>query len=278
MNIFNKNGLKKVVLTACFGIMFLTGGGTVYAHELLPKALVEYMEKNPNATPEEIQAYVRDNAPEFAEKYKDKEAVVKILRGQNTNFLDNAWDFLKLGVHHILSGLDHILFVLSLLLVFVSAREILKLTLTFTVAHSITLILAGASIITLSPRITEPIIALSIAYVAITTVYLAQKKIRGRNIFSSEKAKMATVFFFGLFHGLGFAGLLQEVHVPQGNFVSSLFSFNIGIELGQLIIVAIALPIIFWARKKTWHPLIIKIVAAIIGLLGIIWAIQRILG
>lgn len=277
-------GFKQLVykakkFMAIFAIAFILFGGTsAYAHELLPKALVQYLKNNPNATPDEIEAYVRNNAPEFAEKYKDKEAIVKILRNQDTGILDNMWDFLKLGVHHILSGLDHILFVISLLLVFVSAREIFKLTLTFTVAHSITLILAGAGIITLSPKITEPIIALSIAYVAITTVFFAHKKIKGKNIFSSNKAKMATVFFFGLFHGLGFAGLLQEVHIPQENFISSLFSFNIGIEIGQLIIVGIALPLLLLARKKAWYPNAIKVLASIIGLLGIVWAIQRILG
>lgn len=248
-------------------------GAPIQAHELLPKILVEYMEENPNATPEEIEAFVTANAPELTEKYKDKEDVVMLIREQNTNIWDNMWDFLKLGVHHILSGADHILFVISLLLVFVSLREILKLTITFTIAHSITLVLAGLGLITLSTRITEPLIALSIAYVALTTVFFGAKK-----YFGSTKAKVATVFFFGLFHGLGFAGLLEEVHVPKENLVSSLFSFNIGIEVGQLIIVAIALPLILWAKNKGWYSKLIKVLAVIIGIFGVVWAIQRIVG
>jgi hydrogenase/urease accessory protein HupE len=243
------------------------------AHELLPKVLVEYMNEHPDATPEEIQAFVTNNAPEFIEKYSDKEDVVRLIRNQSTNVWDNMWDFLKLGVGHILSGADHILFVISLLLVFVSLREILKLTITFTIAHSITLILAGLGILTLSTRITEPLIALSIAYVAFTTVFLGY-----RQVFSSTKAKVATVFFFGLFHGLGFAGLLEEIHIPEENLVSSLFSFNIGIEIGQLVIVAIALPLILWARHKKWYPTLIKILAIIITVLGVGWAVQRVIG
>jgi predicted anti-sigma-YlaC factor YlaD len=83
------------------------------------------------------------------------------------------------------------------------------------------------------------------------------------------------VFVFGLFHGLGFAGLLEEIHVPEEKFVSSLFAFNIGIEIGQLIIVAVALPLIFLARKKSWYPRVIQGIAIVIGALGIFWAIQR---
>lgn len=244
---------------------------TIYAHELLPKVLQEFLVENPDATPDEIQDLIRREAPEFSEKYKDKDKIVEILRGQSTNFFDNAWDFLKLGVHHILIGLDHILFILSLLLVFVSIREVLKLTITFTIAHSITLLLAGSSIIVLSPKIVEPIIALSIAFVAIVSVFFANNK-----YLTWSKGKVGVVFLFGIFHGLGFAGLLEEIHIPKEKFISSLFSFNIGIELGQILIVLIVLPFIYYFRKKSWYNISIKIFAVAISLIAIFWFIQRV--
>ena len=138
----------------------------VYAHDLLPKQVVQYLNEHPSATPEEIQAYAQTLDPEIAAKFTNTQDVIRIVRNRDTNVWDNALDFLKLGVGHILSGPDHILFVLSMLLVFASVYELLKLATTFTIAHSITLLLAGTGIIVLSPRISEPLIALSIACMA----------------------------------------------------------------------------------------------------------------
>ncbi|MBC7708256.1 HupE/UreJ family protein, partial [Polaromonas sp.] len=84
------------------------------------------------------------------------------------------------------------------------------------------------------------------------------------------------VFFFGLFHGLGFAGLLQEIQIPQDKFLASLVSFNIGIEIGQLIMVAAALPFIYAFRNKKYYPLCIKIIAVIIATIALFWMVQRI--
>jgi hydrogenase/urease accessory protein HupE len=243
-----------------------------HAHDLIPHELTVYLNDHPNATPEEIKAYADAQTPEFAQKFRDGAAIVEIVRNQNTTFVDNFVDFFKLGIKHILSGPDHILFVLSLLLVFVSWRDILKLTTTFTIAHSITLVLAGTGILTLTPRIVEPMIALSIAYVAITSVFLKDKDFFGEN-----KGKIAAVFFFGLFHGLGFAGLLKEIKIPSDKFVSSLLAFNLGIEGGQICIVLLAVPFIYAFRNKPWYPKAIKIVAAIIAAVAIIWFIQRVI-
>ncbi len=268
--------IKKIfvaIVFASFFIVSLAVPVVSHAHELIPKQLKEYLQTNPNATPEEIKAFADNQAPEFSEKFKDGEAIISIIQNQNTTFFDNIIDFLKLGVHHILSGADHILFVLSLLLVFVSWKEILKLTGTFTIAHSITLILAGTGILTLSSQIVEPFIAFSIAYVAITTVFFKGKKFVG-----DARAKVAMVFFFGLFHGLGFAGLLQEIEIPQDKFITSLLSFNLGIEAGQVFIVLLAFPFIYFFRNKQWYSVLIKILAIVIAILGIVWGIQRIIG
>lgn len=260
-----------LLLGVFIAISAVFGAQTVSAHELLPKVLVQYINEHPDATPAELEAFMEENTPEFATRHGDRDSVLKLIRNQGTNSFDNAFDFLKLGIHHILSGPDHILFVLSLLLIFVSIKQTLKLTFAFTVAHSITLVLAGAGLITLSTHITEPLIALSISFVAITTVFFKNNRFIG-----NFKTKVATVFFFGLFHGLGFAGLLEEIHIPKENFISSLFSFNVGIELGQLVIVALALPLIYLGKDKHWYGKVIKTFAVIIAVLGILWAFERI--
>ncbi|MDQ2973680.1 MAG: HupE/UreJ family protein [bacterium] len=240
------------------------------AHELLPQNVIEYVQDNPDASDEEIKEYIENNAPELSGRVKDQQDIIEIVN-QETSFFDNALDFMKLGVNHILGGIDHILFVLSFLLVFVSIKEVLKYTGTFTIAHSITLILAGTGILTLNPRLVEPVIALSIAVVALATVFLPKKSLLG-----SARAKLLIIFSFGLFHGLGFAGLLQEIQVPSDKFVASLVSFNIGIELGQLIIVVAALPFIYLLRDKSWYPKFIKVAAVVIAAIAIFWMFERI--
>ncbi|CAN5155756.1 hypothetical protein BH11PAT3_BH11PAT3_2470 [soil metagenome] len=261
--------VKASLVVSMFLVMLVPH--TSFAHDLIPQQLKTYLDEHPNATPEEIKAFADVQAPEFSQNFRDGAEIVEIVRNQKTSFLDNFFDFIKLGINHILSGPDHILFVLSLLLIFISWKDILKLTTTFTISHSITLILAGTGILTLTPRIVEPIIALSIAYVAITSVFFKGKKFMGEN-----RGKIAAVFFFGLFHGLGFAGLLKEIKIPDDKFVSSLLSFNLGIEGGQITIVLVALPFIYLFRKKTWYPLVIKIFAGIIAGIAIIWFVQRI--
>lgn len=242
-----------------------------FAHELLPRPVVEYLKQHPNASASEIEQFIQGSAPALAKKIKSKEDVLRILN-RKTNNIDNAFDFIRLGINHIVSGPDHVLFVLSLLLVFISLKEILKLTGTFTIAHSLTLILAGSGILTLSSHIVEPVIALSISYVALTSVFFRHKL-----FFSNRRSKVAAVFFFGLFHGLGFAGLLKEIQVPQDRFLSSLLSFNIGIELGQIFIVAITLPFIYFFQKRSWYSTCIKIAAGSIGAVGILWGVTRII-
>ncbi|MBI3573403.1 MAG: HupE/UreJ family protein [Candidatus Kerfeldbacteria bacterium] len=246
----------------------------VQAHELLPRPVIEYLQQHPHATTAEIEAFINAQTPAFAAKLKNKTSaeVLRIITARQTSIWDNTLDFMKLGVKHILSGPDHILFVLSLLLVFSSIKDILRLTSTFTIAHSITLILSGTGVFTLPSKYVEPLIAISIAYVAFTTVFLAQ-----RRFFGHGRSKIMAVFFFGLFHGLGFAGLLKEIQIPADRFLSSLVSFNIGIEVGQLIIVSLALPVIYVFRKRRLYPQAVKLAGATIGGIGLFWAIERII-
>ena len=266
--------MKKLIFTLLFAVgtasVFQFAPPAVSAHEILPNNVVEYIRDNPDASPDQIKQFIADQSPELSDKVKSDQDIIDLV-SQDTSFFDNAFDFVKLGINHILSGPDHILFVLSLLLVFASFITILKYTSTFTVAHSITLILAGSGVLALSSRIVEPVIALSIAVVALTTVFLQKNK-----YFGKEKAKLGIIFFFGLFHGLGFAGLLQDIAVPDDKFLSSLISFNIGVEIGQLFIVSLALPVIYLFRNKAWYPKAVKIAAGIIASIAIFWFFERI--
>jgi hypothetical protein len=267
--------MKKIIFTLLFAIGIISSfqfmSSAASAHEILPKNVVEFIQSNPDASPDEIKQYIADEAPEFSDKVQSDQAIIDVVN-QDTSFFDNAFDFMKLGVEHILDGPDHILFVLSLLLVFISFKTILKYTSTFTVAHSITLILAGSGALVLSSQIVEPIIALSIAVVAISTVFFAGNKYLGK-----ERAKLGIIFFFGLFHGLGFAGLLEEIAVPDDKFLSSLISFNIGVEIGQLIIVALALPFIYLLKDKSWYPTAVKVFALLIASIAVFWFFERII-
>jgi hydrogenase/urease accessory protein HupE len=266
--------MKSVLIMMSVVFLFGLGSSPVEAHELLPKVIVEYISENPDATPEEIKAFASSQDPEVAERFANSssEELLAIIDNPDSTFVDNFWDFSKLGVEHILAGLDHILFVLTLLLVFISIKHVLKLVTTFTVAHSITLILAGTGTVVLSSSIVEPLIALSIAILAIVTVFYSHLK-----IFAGRYTTVGIVFFFGLFHGLGFAGLLKEIAIPADKYVSSLFAFNVGIEIGQLIIIALALPFILYFKDKSWYPLVIKIIAISISSIALIWFVQRLM-
>jgi hypothetical protein len=259
--------LVVLIITAASGSIFAKHA---QAHDLIPRALQQYVITHPNATPAEIEAFAAEQSPEYAAKFRSGAQIIAIAQNQSTSPIDNAIDFLKLGVTHILTGPDHILFVLSLLLVFVSIANTLRLATLFTIGHSLTLFLSTTGVLTVSPRITEPLIALSIAYVAISTVYFKDNK-----YLDNTYSKPAGVFFFSLFHGLGFAGLLREIQVPPEKFATSLLSFNVGIEIGQIIIICIALPFIYLGRNKPWFPRAIKVFAAIIALLALFWFVQR---
>ncbi|MCM3729458.1 HupE/UreJ family protein [Neobacillus cucumis] len=182
------------------------------------------------------------------------------------SFLQNAQQFLVLGLKHIFTGYDHILFVISLLFGAKTIRHILSLVTAFTIAHSITLALATLDIVHLPTRFVESAIALSIIYVALM------------NIFNQDsKHQPWLAFGFGLIHGFGFAGILSEMRLDTNHMATSLLSFNIGIEIGQLLIVSLVFPIILWIKKLTLKPVkwVIPGTSAAILAFGLVWFIQR---
>jgi hypothetical protein len=177
-------------------------------------------------------------------------------------------DYLALGYTHILpKGLDHILFVLGLFLLSVRLRPILMQVTAFTVAHSLTLGLTMYGIVSLSPRIVEPLIALSIAYVAIENLVSHQLR----------PWRLALVFMFGLLHGMGFAGVLAGLGLPRGSFLTALLSFNLGVEGGQLTVIALAALAVAWYRHRPWyHQRVVMPASMLIAAVGIYWTIIRV--
>ena len=176
--------------------------------------------------------------------------------------------FVKAGFEHIIpQGLDHILFVLGLFFSCITFRSLLWQVTAFTVAHSITLVLAAQGLVQLRGDIVEIIIALSIVWIAVENCLYKE----------TSKWRYLVVFSFGLLHGLGFAALLTQYGLPKENFISLLLAFNIGVEFGQLAVLVIAFLLIKLVLRKNWYSDQIKIPASIIiALVGLFWFIERV--
>lgn len=180
-----------------------------------------------------------------------------------------ASGFVRMGIEHILTGYDHMLFLLSLLMVGAALPQLLKIVTAFTVAHSITLSLAVLGVVDLPSRWVESAIALSITCVAAENIW------RGR---ASLGARWLAVFGFGLVHGLGFASALTELHLPRANLVASLVGFNLGVEIGQVCVILLATLALDGIRRYGWCPAFRRWVSAAAALTGFVWFVQRMLG
>lgn len=176
--------------------------------------------------------------------------------------------YLWFGYTHILpKGLDHILFVLALFFASKKMRPLLIQISAFTIAHTLTLALATLGKVSAPPDIVEPLIAASIAWVAIENLIFGHM----------TRWRPLIVFGFGLFHGLGFASVLGDLGLEQGQFLASLISFNVGVELGQLSIVAGAWMLFHWFYDSKWYDRTIPVIGSLgIACMGIIWAVERI--
>jgi HupE / UreJ protein len=175
-------------------------------------------------------------------------------------------EYLVLGFTHILPlGLDHILFVLGMFLLTNRVRAVLAQVTAFTIAHSITLALSIYGVVSLPERIVEPLIALSIVFIAVENVLVREVR----------PHRVALVFAFGLLHGLGFAGVLRDL---GGDFVTALVAFNLGVELGQLAVIAAAwLLLTSWSRERVWYRRRVLVPASVaIGVMGLFWMVERI--
>jgi hypothetical protein len=173
--------------------------------------------------------------------------------------------FVLLGIHHILGGYDHLLFVIGLLLPGGSLLSLAKIITAFTLAHSVTLSLAVLQVVTLPDRLIEAVIALSIAYVA-------AENLAGR---AGVSRRWVVSFCFGLVHGFGFSSALRELGLPTQGLAFSLLGFNVGVELGQALVVAICLPLLLLVRRTRWsHPAVVAASSAIL-VVGLVLFLER---
>ncbi len=179
--------------------------------------------------------------------------------------LSSTGRFAMLGLKHILSGLDHVLFVLALLIGARTVRGVVKVATAFTAAHSVTLALAAMGWVSVPSSIVEPAIALSIVCVAIQNI--VQKEPRYR---------LVVVFAFGLMHGLGFAGSLSFGDSVSWSLIGSLLAFNVGIELGQASVILLATPLLLLARRRRWSTTAQWTASGAIALCGVLWFVGRV--
>jgi hydrogenase/urease accessory protein HupE len=176
--------------------------------------------------------------------------------------------YLKLGFSHIVpAGPDHILFVLGIFLLSRRVKPILQQVTAFTLAHTLTLGLSIYGVISLPASIVEPLIALSIVFVAVENILTPELR----------PSRVALVFAFGLLHGLGFAGVLSELGLPRSEFLTALLSFNVGVEGGQLAVIAVAFLLLGLPfRSQSWYRQRVVVPAScLIAAVGLYWSVQR---
>lgn len=179
--------------------------------------------------------------------------------------LQQVGTYTRLGIEHIFIGFDHILFLLALIIVGGTFWDLVKIVTAFTIAHSITLILAALEIVVLPARFVEPAIAFSVAYIAAENF-----------VIDTARFRWIVTFAFGLVHGFGFAGVLTELGLPRDGLAASLLAFNLGVELGQIAIVALLFPVVVWVTRHRHRRRIVTAVSAVIFLSGLAWFVERV--
>jgi len=198
----------------------------------------------------------------------DGEAALPARKGVSAPIGSGFGAFFLQGILHILGGLDHVLFVIALVSVATSWRDLAKVVTSFTLAHSLTLALGALDLVRLSPRIVEPLIAASIVYVAVENVARPR-----------PRARIGVTFGFGLVHGFGFSSVLRDLGLAKASLLSALVGFNLGVETGQLLIVAPLAPLVWWLQTDTRLAAYrrVRLVAnAVVALVAGWWFVQRI--
>lgn len=194
---------------------------------------------------------------------------ITLAGGDQATGLETFLAYIPVGFDHIVpKGLDHILFVLGLFFLSTRLAPLLWQVSAFTLAHTVTLAAGALGYVTIPGSIVEPIIAASIVYVAVENILTD-----GLN-----RWRPFVIFGFGLLHGLGFASVLGEFGLPENAFVPALIGFNIGVELGQLAVIAVAFALVgYWFGAKPWYRKAIAIPAsAVIAAIGAWWVVERV--
>ena len=180
------------------------------------------------------------------------------------SLLAQCAEFVKLGIGHIFLGYDHVVFLFALILIGGRLGQLVKIVTAFTAGHSLTLILAALQVVSLPSRLIEGSIALTIAYVAFD------------NFFAATTAhRWVLTFCFGLVHGFGFANVLREMNLPASGLIPTLLSFNLGVEIGQVVIAAVLFPATLWLAKQRFRRPVVLTASGAIFIVGVVWFIQR---
>ena len=177
-----------------------------------------------------------------------------------------ATGFFLLGVEHIATGYDHLLFLLALILCGGRLVELLKIITAFTIAHSLTLGAAALDLVMLPSTLVESVIALSIAYVAFENLYPRYAVSR----------RWAVSFLFGLVHGFGFSSVLKEIGLPKDSLLLSLLNFNLGVEAGQLVAVVVVVPLLAWLRRTPFEARVVRLVSLVVLAVGLGLFVERV--
>lgn len=193
-------------------------------------------------------------------------AADRTVDGTATDASPTASGFVLLGVEHIATGYDHLLFLLALILCGGRLLELLKIITAFTIAHSLTLGAAALDLVTLPSAVVESVIALSIAYVAFENLYPRYAVSR----------RWAVSFLFGLVHGFGFSSVLKEIGLPKDSLLLSLLNFNLGVEAGQLVAVAVIVPLLVWLRRTSFEARVVRLVSLAVLGVGLGLFVERI--
>jgi hypothetical protein len=184
--------------------------------------------------------------------------------------------FLALGVEHIFTGYDHVAFLVGLLLLGGTLRSLVKVVSSFTVAHSVTLALAVLGLVTPPARLVEPLIALSIVFVAAENLWALRRNTSPERRRRATERRWRVTAAFGLVHGFGFASVLRELHLPRSALAASLVSFNLGVELGQVAIVLVTFPVLVLLRRSPRFSMDgVRVASAALGAFGLLLLAQR---
>jgi hydrogenase/urease accessory protein HupE len=175
-----------------------------------------------------------------------------------------AISFVRLGIEHIFTGYDHILFLFGLLLVGNGPRSLVAIVTSFTIAHSLTLAVATLGLVSPAPWTVEAAIALSIAYIGVENLFVRNPRHRWK-----------ITFVFGLVHGFGFAAVLRDMELARAGLALSLFSFNLGVEIGQVAIVSLMYPVLVLMSHTEHRVLITRVASSVIAAVGLVWFYQR---
>jgi hydrogenase/urease accessory protein HupE len=253
-------------VTVDYRLLFEETDGThinlayLYRYDSAADAVPKYDDDTPYLTRTTFDA--NSHLWEFAMKGSATAAAQGSVR---KSLWENVSEFISIGIKHILGGYDHIAFLLALIVIGLSVKEVLKIVTAFTIAHSVTLLLAALQIVTLNSRFVEIVIALSICYVALEN--LLRKQVNYRWLIT---------FGFGLIHGFGFASGLQELIVGKSDLLVSVLAFNVGVEAGQLLIFFILLPVLLLLGKKFSPKLVTSATSVVVFAFGFTWLLERV--